>query len=309
MADFSISRAIGSGFDLIVRRPGSVLAWSAAYLLIALVPVACVFGYMFSELPSLFAGIRHLDPQGGPPPDFFRLQSRMMMANPIMFVTGLAGRALLVGAIYRSILEPDNRRFFALRLGTQELWLALSLFVYGVMMMFAIFGVMLGGGALGGLVWLLTGLIPDPTATTITRVVLIAGVVVAAMGAWIWVAVRLSLGPVMTFVDREFRLFESWTFTRDHAWKLAGLMVVLAIIAFGIGLTLEGVILAIIYSQLGGFDPPHLHALFHDGQLPHIGPLLSVLGPVMVLVAALVGPMLTILVAPLASAYRDLRNA
>ena len=308
MADFSISKAIGSGFFLIARRPGSVIAWSMAYLLVAVVPMALMFGYLLSEMPALFAGLRHMDPKAGLSADVFRLQSRMMMANPLMFVTGLAGRALLVGAVYRSILEPDKRRFFSLRFSTQELWLALALFVYSMVVAFALLGVMLGGGVLGGLAWLIGSLITDPTAATLTRVVLIGGVVIAAIGVWVWVAIRLSLGPVMTFAEKEFRLHESWALTKGHAWKLTGLSATLAIIALTIGLTVECVILAIAYSQLGGFDQAHLQAFFPQGQIPNLVPLLVTLAPALALGLALVGPMFAILVAPLASVYRDLRG-
>lgn len=230
------------------------------------------------------------------------------MLNPIMLVVGLAARALLVGAIYRSILEPDNRRYFSLRFSTQELWLALVLFVYGLMIGFALVAVMLGGGAIGGLAWLISGLLPDPTAVTVTRAVLMAAVVVGGLGAWIWVAIRLCFGPVMTFADKEFRLFESWEFTKDHAWKLTGLMVLVSVVAFGIGLVLELIIFAIVFAQFGGFDASHLHALFPKGQLPDFGSLLVAMGPIIVLIAMLVGPMLTIMVAPLATAYRELRG-
>ncbi|MHA6204933.1 hypothetical protein ACXU4B_10950 [Dyella soli] len=308
MADFSISKAIGSGFSLIARRPGSVIAWSMAYLLVAVVPMALMFGYLLSELPSLFANLRHMDPKVGLSADVFRLQSKMMMANPLVFVSSLAGRALLVGAIYRSVLEPGNRRFFALRFSKQELWLALSLFVYGLIVAFALLGVMLGGGVLGGLAWLVSSLITDPVAATLTRVVLIGGVVIAAVGVWAWVAIRFSLGPVMTFAEQEFRLPESWAFTKGHAWKLTGLGATLAIIALAIGLAVEGVILAIAYSRLGGFDQAHLQAFFPQGQIPNVVPLLFTLAPAIALGFALVGPMSAILVAPLASVYRDLKG-
>lgn len=307
MADFSISKAIGAGFSLVARRPGSAIVWSMAYLLVAIVPMALMFGYLLSEMPSLMASLQHMDPQKGPSADMFRLQSRMMMANPLMLVTGLAGRALLVGAIYRSVLEPDNRRFFSLRLGTQELWLALSLFVYGVIIGFALLGAMIGGGILGGLAWLIGGLIPDPAAATLFRVVLIVGVVIAAIGVWAWVAIRLSLGPVMTFAEKEFRLHESWAFTKGHAWKMTGLGAILAVIAVGIGLVLECLVVAIIYSQLGGFDQAHLRAFFPQGQPPNVLPLLVTLAPALAIGFAMVGPFFAILVAPLASVYRDLR--
>ncbi|ULU27744.1 hypothetical protein [Dyella terrae] len=306
MTDFSISRALGSGFSLIARRPGSAIAWSMAYLLVAIAPMALLFGYLLSEMPSLFASLQHMDPHKGPSADMFRLQSRMMMANPLMFVTGLAGRALLVGAIYRSVLEPDNRRFFSLRFGAQELWLGLVLFVYSVIVAFTMLGAMIGGGILGGLAWLIGGLIPDPTAATLTRVVLIGGVVIAAIGAWAWVAIRLSLAPVMTFAEKEFRLHESWALTKGHAWKLTGMSAVLAVIAITIALIMECIIIAIVYARLGGFDQAHLHAFFPQGQIPNVVPLLVALAPALAVGFALVGPLFAILVAPLASVYRDL---
>ncbi|WP_430391813.1 hypothetical protein [Dyella sp. 20L07] len=268
--------------------------------------MALTFSYLLSEVPSFFAGMQHINPKGGMPADMFRLQSRMMMINPLMFVIGLAGRALLMGAVYRSMLEPDNRRFFSLRFGTQELWLALGFVVYGAIVAFAFVGAMLGGSILGGLAWLIGSLITNPVAAVVVRVVLIGSVVIAAMGAWIWLAVRLCLGPVMIFAKKEFLLDESWAFTKGHVRKLAGLCVTLGIMAFTIALTVECIILAITYVQLGGFDQAHLQAFFPQGQTPNMVLLLRALAPAFALGFVLVGPMFAILGAPLASAYMDL---
>ncbi|HEX7814455.1 hypothetical protein [Dyella sp.] len=307
--DFSISRALGSGFSLLARRPLAPFAWSLAFVLVSVVPMALMFAYVFSDMSAFFAGMQHMDPQAGIPPEMLRLQSKMMMFNPVMFVTGLAGRALVVGAVYRSVLEPGDRRFFSLRVGMRELWLALALFLYSVMVALAMFGVLLGGAALGGLAWLITSFVPGSAAQLVLRIVLLGAVGVAAFVAWIWVAIRLSLGPVMSFAASEFRFFESWNLTRGHALRLTGLYVVLSLIAFVIALILELVVVAILYARLGGFDRAHLQAFLPTGQVPDILPVLSAMVPAFVLIFALIGPLCAIFMAPMATVYRDLKGS
>src|SRR5262249_24659691 len=41
---------------------------------------------------------------------------------------------------------------------------------------------------------------------------------IAAVLIWLWL--RLSLGMVMTYRERQFRLFESWTATRGHVLRM-----------------------------------------------------------------------------------------
>ena len=55
------------------------------------------------------------------------LMGQINALSLLQWATSLASSALIVGAVFRAVLEPQNRRWFFLRLGRQEFWLALCL--------------------------------------------------------------------------------------------------------------------------------------------------------------------------------------
>ena len=62
----------------------------------------------------------------------------------------------------------------------------------------------------------------------------IPGIIVGALvvvAVMIWVSLRLSLAGPITFTERQFRLFESWTLTRGRGWRLFGVAVIVAVVA------------------------------------------------------------------------------
>jgi hypothetical protein len=48
----------------------------------------------------------------------------------------------------------------------------------------------------------------------------------------VWVTLRLSLAGPITFTERQFRLFESWTLTRGNTWRLLGVGVIISVVGF-----------------------------------------------------------------------------
>src|SRR5690242_8191706 len=92
-ADFSIGDAVGSGFGLISRRPLSVLAWAAVYLVLVVIPALAHFAAIRPVwtvmMRRMFA---HL--HAGGPPDFSGLQSynmQMAHAGGLMWLTLFGG--------------------------------------------------------------------------------------------------------------------------------------------------------------------------------------------------------------------------
>ena len=309
MADFSTSDAIGAGFGLIARRPLSVLAWGLIYFILAGLPALAMFAWVG---PDYFNFIREAMQGALHPGDAQALQAAMAptqmklsLIQPLLFVGSLLARAILAAAVLRAVLEPGAKSFASVRLGAQELWLALLFLVMMILFIIlivalAIFG-LLAGFAIGA------GMnAAHAQPGWIALCVIVLGLVAIALV--IWIAVRFSMAAPMTFADREFRLFESWTLTKGKAWRLFLLGLLLALIMVALVLVIEGTILAAALISIGPglFDGGRMMAFFQ--QPPDV--LFRTLAPWMVglsLVGAfLAGAFGAISIAPWAVAYREL---
>lgn len=208
MAGVSGRAALGAGFELIRREPAAFAAWCATYFVLGALPSLWLIWQLGPVYGEMFSG--DFDPAS---PEFAQLTASANLAQLVSWIFSVFVQTLLAGAVFRAVLQPHDRRHFYLRLSGQEGWLALSVVVLIVLLIIGAFvamipliivGVILtliaGGEAAGGLIAFL--------------------VAMAALGAALWVWLRLSMGPVMSFAERNFRLFESWSLTKGHAWKL-----------------------------------------------------------------------------------------
>lgn len=241
MAKLSTTSAFASGFRLIGRAPLAPLAWGALHAL-AIMPLEAV--QMIYVWPDMLRGYGRMVDAARlgevMPATAFTPPSPAMTLLPLLFMPLILVVWGVVGAaVVRAVLEPENRRFFYLRLGRQELWLMLVLLVQVILFYVALVVMMLlgiGGGAL---------IIGLATATRLVPVVIIGvllgiGVGIAAPLLVLWVLMRFSLAGAMTVHDREFRLFESWRFTKGNGWKLVGLAVLLFFAVIGFELLFFG---------------------------------------------------------------------
>jgi hypothetical protein len=159
---------------------------------------------------------------------------------PPQLILGLIGGAfgffslLLIGgqlldlairaAVLRAELEPGHSAFAYLRFGSQELWLIGASLVFWFVLVAANFamsiplGIVSMAGAAGTV---LSGGGGTPNVGAIAGMFGIRTVgqlVILAVSTWLWL--RLCFGVVMTFRERQFRLFESWAATRGHVLKM-----------------------------------------------------------------------------------------
>ncbi len=309
MPTFSFAEAFGSGFNLIARKPLAILAWALFLLLATGIPIALIATTAIPAYVRFFSYMsQHVAP--GDRPDFSRmmqLESPLLGVAPLLMVLGIVTRAMLAGAVFRAVLEPEKESFSYLRIGPQELWLGLLMLVFGVMSGIAGFGVAIGGLVVFGILALLATLTHAPQA-----LIALFGVLafLIAMGVLIWALLRLALAFPMTFAEREFRLFESWELTRGQAFKMFGLALALGVVVGLIGLVIDVIGFAAFGGAIaagGTFTMDRMEAFF--AQPPQVW--LPVLAPWLV-VAGIVGSVLTaafsaILLAPWAVVYRQLR--
>lgn len=302
MAKIDVVKTAFAGFGVIGRNPLAVLVWGVLLLVVGVLPFAGMMGGFMSTVMEL-ATLQEsgVEPT---PEQIMPMMSAMMAFYPIMFLSSIALRAILGGGVFRAVLEPENRAWFHLRLGVQELWLALLTAVFLVLGMVAYF-----------FVWILIipamviGYMVAPQDPGVA-VLIILPFALAACAVLVWLALRFSLAFPMTFAERKFRLFESWTLTRGHTGSL--FLVALLLVAMVLGFELVISIIAIVAigagAAAGGFDEAAVEAFFR--QDPAM--MMSQLAPWLIgggLLFCIVGAaLMTIFMAPWAEAYRQLRD-
>ena len=236
MADVSVGRALGAGFGVIRHHPAAVAAWAVVYILLGVLPQFGIFAILGPTWMQL------LQNNGTMTPEILQAQMRVNQMQPLIWVTSIATQTLMLGAAYRAVLFPDERGFFFLRVSRRELWLGLVILVLYV-------GVFLG---------VLVAAIPIGVVVAILSLATGSGGVGAGVGIFVaitalmvvivWLGLRFSLGPPMSFAERGFRLFESWSATRGHAWPMFLTALVIVLIA----LAIEIVVMLIAFLALGG---------------------------------------------------------
>jgi hypothetical protein len=300
VAGFSAGQAIGSGFRLIGREPKTMLIWIVAYA----VWVGAIYALMFGAMPELLGYYQEMARAGteGGEPDpsqAMAMVSKMFAVMPILLILALVGYSIMLGAVYRATLHPEDRKFGYLRFGRGELWLMLTLLVWSILIGFiyivASIAVTVVGGVIG--VALAGGAQGDPAA--------VAAPILIGMGlCWlfmIWIMLRLSLALPMSHDQQRFVIFDSWKVTRGQSLKMFGVGVALVVLVFVIELVLVSVIAGVALAGAGGLEA------FVTAQTDVLARSLMVWFPVFVLVAAVFSVLLfTIMATPIADIYRQL---
>jgi hypothetical protein len=300
MASISAGAAIGAGFRAIARNPLALLFWAGVYLLLHSLPTLLLAGSMMGDMGDFYERAARHAWEGGRP-DFSwvaGMTGKMMLWRPILFLGSLVSQTLILGAIYRAVLTPQDRRFGYLRIGRAELWLGLTLLVFWVVIFLLVLVLALPLIA-GGVI----------TALQASRNVASAGITgivvgLAAIGfviGLLWVMIRLSLGPVMSWASGDFKLFDSWQLTRGHEWSIFLICVGLVVILWLCEVILGGIAAAVFLGS-GGLDS--LRNITTPMQAwDRVGPFL----PVMVVCVALFQAFaLAVFAAPFAEIYREL---
>lgn len=256
MATFSMGEALGAGFGLITKKPLSVMAWGVVYLILGIAPIVGVIAWMGQDFITAIHDAANAGAGAsafGPGPQFnfermWRFQSRMILFQPVLFLTGLAARAMLSGAVFRAVLEPKNRGLAYLRLGKRELWLALLILAAGILLVLLMFALV---GVTAAVCIAIVAALKAANVAAVWSGLAVAVCVVAATVAFIHVCLRFSLAGPMTFAAGEFRLFESWSLTKGQTLKLFGLGLVLVVLVMALTMIVEALIFAVGFGVLG----------------------------------------------------------
>ncbi len=300
MATFSGGQALASGFRIIGRRPLAVLVWTLVYLVVALAPQALMAAAMWPQLQAMVAqqGADAVHAQSDAAMEqMLAFSGRFSAFQLIQLATSLAASTLLTGAIFRAVLEPDNKAWFYLRASRQELWLGfciVTMWVVGFMLMFiAMIPIIIVTAVFAG-TSAAAGAEPGVGAALAMLAMLLL-----TMAAAIWLFLRFSLGLPMSFADSYFRLFDSWRLTAGQAGKMALVGIALSLIVFILQAVLIAVVLFAGYGLVEGKGAPDFSAM----TLAQAAPAIAIGAAVF----AFVGVVVTVLFsAPLADIYRQL---
>ena len=307
MTDFSIGDALGSGFDLIGRRPFSVVGWGLVYVLLGLVlPFGLMAAALGPDILDLVAKAKAgLAPAAAPPTFFPAFQARMMMVEPVLMLVPPIVQAVLAGAVFRAVLEPRNRGLGYLRLGRREFWLAVVLLVSGILAMMLLMAFEIGGGVAG---LVLNAVFDAQHVEWPARIAVFAALGLVLLAIFLGICVRFSLALPMSFAEGHFRLFESWTLTRRRGWKLFGLAVLVGVISMVMLMLFEGLLVGAAFAAAAAthFEWSAWQSAVNDPQvLVHSGLAWWLLGAMAVFSFAM-GAVFAVATAPWAFVYRAL---
>lgn len=218
MARFSIGTAIGEAFGLMRRRPLAVFVWG----LLMVAPMFGALGLMFPAMGEIFANMP--DPDTGAAGDsafsegmvaqMMQFQMASLLANLGQYV----GMAIVYTAIFRAVLRPAERAFFSVRVGMDELRVAVAGLAIGIgIYIVMIFGVLMCV-ALGFGLW-------GQGATVALWTCGIVGL--ALFVALLWGLARVSLIAPASVLYRDFAFAQGWKLAAGKGWSLLGMLLLL----------------------------------------------------------------------------------
>lgn len=227
--------AVGEGFRLIRREPRAMIAWTllwfatfstAAWIVAAGKPVSLGMAHGPATLGAVVRGF-------GP---FWAFLIALFLI--VWLITAVAA--------FRAVLRPNERRWFYLRLGADELRLGALSVIAGLLV------IVVGGAPAYGVFVLASPLIHALPGQT--RVITEAGVAITVF-IEIWLGARLSLIAVETFSERRFHLTAYWPVTRGRFWYLLACYFLFFLVVLGLTVVFALAELALIPATGGGGTP------------------------------------------------------
>jgi hypothetical protein len=294
MTGFSATDAALEGFRITRERPKALLAWT---LFCFAQNVASVL-ITVNLSKEARAALESLQPNPEQAPDFDSLTQALILLSPIL-AFGLAVQCVMAAAVYRIILRPGDKPFGGLRLGMDELRLM------GLTLLYVVLGVLLLAVAqiAIGIVTFVASIFGQTVMAFIFSIAELF-----AVGLIFYVAVRMSLAPVITFDRGRLAILDSWGITRGQFWRLLGayvLAICCVVVVSLLALMLFGMVAGIVILSMGG-STNELTRIFAPDETS----LATYLNPFMI-AYMVVGSVFTaiyyaVIAAPGAWAYREL---
>lgn len=293
MAEFSATDAALEGFRITRERPRDVAVW-AGFIFICSLAATVLAILLAGESINTFRTLQENRGETDPT----EILNRLAPLAPVGLLLGplaLLYSAMLSCAVFRAVLRPGEGGPGLLRLGGDELRVALATLVLfllavgvGIGLSIALIALIAAGAAAGGGLAVLISIVA----------------VIATFCAVIWITVRLSMALPMTFYEKRVRVFESWRLTKGRFWPLFGMYLLSTVLVILISL-LGTVILFPLAALAGGGLSGAAEAMQAD-----YSSLGAWFGPVtllsLIFSSVLSAVTNAVQVAPAAEAYREL---
>lgn len=295
MAAFSASDIAFEGFRVTRERPGWLLAWAGLLFGLQLLSLLVLAGMAGPALADLQAASTGAQPD---PTALMAAYSRMAPAYSILWPLTLLASTILTCAVYRAVLRPQEPSLLGMRIGADELRVLVVSIALGLLaVVFLFVGVVLAALVGGGI-----GAFANEGAGV--AIGLLIGL--AMLCVLIFVGVRLSFALPMTFEQKDFRVFESWSATQGIFWPLLGAYLLALILGFLVSLLVVIVLAAVGAGLLLAFGqqlPGALASMSNPAELVRAAlPVLVVYSAAQAVLSAVFN---TILLAPPAAAWRS----
>ena len=289
MKTFSMGEALGSGFEMIAKRPLAVLLWGVLLYLPGIASLAAIWTIMGDPWMNPGAAGDFSDPEALNA--FLQAQGWSALSN----VLSLIVQALIGVAVIRLVLWPRTSGWAGLRFGVAEfcyivvqiaIWVGMTILTLLAVLLAVFIGIALRGA----------GPVAQPLVWTILG---LAGTVL-----FLWAWARTGLISVASVERKTLAFEEGWRMARGQSVKLA-VMGVLSVI-LGIVVFLPVVALAALSVGLAGID----WAAFADAEtwtMTWEPRLMIGFGLALLFIFAGTGAATAVMYAPWASAYRQLR--
>jgi len=286
MSTFSPSEAALEGFRLTSERPGAILAWSGVYFL----GIMAIAGVMVAGIgPKFIAFLRDDSLQSGDIAAVARFGDMLAQSWPAFIVALIIAvfvLAILTAGMYRIILRPQEQGFAHLRLGADEVRLAVTHLIL----------VCIGVGSLT-----VAELALNVASRVIGGGLIMSVLALAAILLMTWVGVRLSLATPLAFVEKRISFASAWRMTRGKFWRLLA-MILLSLLFYVMIWVLFTIISVVIITLAGGQQA--MTSMAHPS-------VVTVLALIVSMAIQLLLPILqaVMVYAPFAVAYDQLRRS
>ncbi len=261
MANISVTDAAFTGFRVIRRNPGLLIAWALFHL----ITMAAFAWLMFAKFGDLFAHMQAVSQTGGTltPAQASELLRPILPLYAILLPFGLIVGSIMVTAANRSVLRPRESALGYLRLGMDEI--RQLILVIAFFLLALIFEVALGAVAVGVMAGAKALLSKAPSVPHYIPVVLGVAVFLIVL---ITVEVRLSLASAQTFATRKINLFGSWRLTAGHFWPMLATYILMVILLIVVGIIVSILVAALAMLAGGIFSVAALQAgVMHGGMM------------------------------------------
>lgn len=292
---FSATEAAFEGFRVVRRNPMALIFWALFYAVF----MVAIFAMMGPNLISFVTATEQLEQSGATPSmeDFAPLFQMMGLLFAVLLPLSLIASAMIYAAVSRAVLRPGENAFGYLRLGMDEVRvLAVSVVLFFVFMALMV----VASGIIGAVIGMTVA--AEMPALWLLVVLLI----LAAIGASIWLAVRLSLAIPITMAERRIAIFDSFGFTRGRFWPLLGMALLAWVMSVVVGLLGSLVAMPLQFATGGGMMA--LEGLEDESLQVILQSAWPAIAAWILINAVMSALQVAVVYAPFSAAYRDMKG-